>query len=189
MAIMAWSDVGISDLRVPSPERVAEAAYYDPRQRSRQNETEERRRRLYTTPKMASLFDLLFEEVDTASEIAEPVKRRLKHNLGRGLRRRTAPREQDDAPPQPHGHGAPRQATEEQTTEEQVKGDRAEKERADAEFELRAEDRILEARRIADQLRYCLAQHTETSRKVSTYLRALLVLTQPHYKPTLMIEV
>jgi len=50
-------------------------------------------------------------------------------------------------------------------------------------------DEIVEARRIASQLRYCLSQHTQTGQRVSAYLRALLVLTHGHYKPRFVIEV
>ena len=58
--------------------------------------------------------------------------------------------------------------------------------KSDSKF---SDDPVVEARRIADQLRYCLGQHTETAQKVSVYLRALLVLTHGHYKPTMVIEI
>ena len=59
----------------------------------------------------------------------------------------------------------------------------------DADEAMRNDEHVVEARLVASQLRFCLAQHTVTARKVSTYLRALLVVTHGNYKPKLVIEV
>ncbi|MBI1206538.1 MAG: hypothetical protein GC191_04520 [Azospirillum sp.] len=50
-------------------------------------------------------------------------------------------------------------------------------------------ERILEGLRIVNQLNSCLAINTEPARRVSLYLRALLILNATHHRPQMIIEV
>lgn len=210
---MAGTDLGGSGLGVPASDRVAEANFYDQRQDSRQRQNGQqgqergrkqgesegdaeglaRRRQVHANPQRSSLFDLLFDEVDATPEIEDRVKDRLKRNVRRSFRRQeAAPAPAPIAPP--HAVKPPSAADDlvhvvvpavETIDPERLIRIAAE----DTDDAARDQERVVEARLVASQLRYCLSQHTETARKVSTYLRALLVVTHGHYKPKLVIEV
>jgi hypothetical protein len=154
-----------------------------------QREHDRERRRQYKNPNRATLFDLLFEEVDNTPEIEEPVKRRLKQNVRRSFGQRSgaapATREPSTGPPPTAADDLVKvvvPARDCADTERLIRG-------AAGSDEYGADEYVVEARRIADQLRHCLSQHTETAQKVSAYLRALLVLSHGHYRPKMVIEI
>ena len=175
---MARSDFGSSGFGVPPTDRVAEASFYDQRDR----EGQDRRRRQHH----ATLIDLLFEEVEPSQE----KQQKQPHEEAPKRRARARPAAAKPAskvltasqsPPEPHPPIA---------HEPDEETDRRIRLAAEAaEDELRYDDKVREARQVSTQLRYCLSQHTETARKVSSYLHALLMITHGHYKPKLVIEV
>ena len=212
---MARSDTDTSRLEIPPSDRVtgANATGWHQPENHGQNQGQERR---YQNPNRISIFDLLFEEVDAIPEIDEPVQRRLKRHVRRNFRQQMEapptsvspvalpspslevlpahppslksspirPPTKSRAPPSPADDLVKVviptiKATDTEHLIQTVA-------RSDSKF---PDDPVVEARRIADQLRYCLGQHTETAQKVSVYLRALLVLTHGHYKPTMVIEI
>ncbi len=207
---MARSDTGTSGLGIPASERVSAvdfAGWRHPRDHDQENRENRGGHRQYQNPARASIFDLLFDEVDHTPEIEEPVKQRLKQNVRRSFRQQsgTAPEAPQAArllsakPPfpesPPHQHQPRPPPT---PADDLVKVVVPTVNAADTEKLIRGvaenddpytNEQVLEARRLADQLRYCLSQHTQTAQKVSAYLRALLVLTHGHYKPTMVIEV
>ncbi len=222
---MARADDGTSGLAIPPSDRVTGANALSWNQQGDHSQNQDRRQQ-YKNPHRASIFDLLFEEVDATPEIEEPVKRRLKQNVRRNFRQQTETPQ--TAPPRPKTPPAQASATGPSSArvpqaksppikpatpshaaevplhrpptpaDDLVKVVIPSIKATDTEHligiaadngEKSPSDQIIEARRIASQLRYCLSQHTETAQKVSAYLRALLVLTHGHYKPTLVIEV
>ena len=121
--------------------------------------------------------------------IEEPVKRRLKQNVRRSFGQRSgaapATREPSTGPPPTAADDLVKvvvPARDCADTERLIRG-------AAGSDEYGADEYVVEARRIADQLRHCLSQHTETAQKVSAYLRALLVLSHGHYRPKMVIEI
>ena len=179
---MARSDFGSSGYGVPPTDRVAEASFYDQRDR----EGQDRRRRQSARQHHATLIDLLFEEVEPAEEKQQ--KQIHEETPKRRPRARPAPAKPaskiltaSQNPPEPHP-AIPHEPDEETDRRIRLAAEAA-------EDELRYDDKVREARQVSTQLRYCLSQHTETARKVSSYLHALLMITHGHYKPKLVIEV
>jgi hypothetical protein len=212
---MARSDGDGFGFRVAAPDRVTATREYGQNRRNRQDRGHEQphqngdhedsdreagggkdgeRRRHHANPNRSTLFDLLFEEVDATPGIDELAKRRLKDNVRRSFRRRTRDPTPSTAPPTDAPH--PPTAADDLVHVVVPAEHTADTERLirlaseSVEDELHEnEQQIREARMVASQLRQCLSQHTETALKVSSYLRALLVLTHGNYKPKLVIEV
>ncbi|MEI6556813.1 MAG: hypothetical protein WCO00_00275 [Rhodospirillaceae bacterium] len=191
---MARLDRGSSGFGVPPTDRVAEASFYDQRDRDGQD----RRRRQSARPHHTTLIDLLFEEVDEPRD--QPgerpdEKQGEKQGQQQTPRQRPRPRPnfRKSARPAAAGPPAPEPRLEPHAQHplepEEVTDRRIRLAAEEAEEELRFDDKVREARHIATQLRYCLCQHTETARKVSSYLHALLMITHGQYKPKLVIEV
>ncbi len=180
---MARSDFGSSGFGVPPTERVAEVSFYD----QRDHENRDRRHRQGARPHHATLIDLLFEDIEADQTKPENNQQEQREKAPRrrsrpamtkpGSHALTASQHPTDPHPQiPHEPDA--------ETDRRV---RLAAEEADEES--RIDERIREARQVSTQLRYCLSQHTETARKVSSYLHALLMITHGSYKPKLVIEV
>ena len=169
---MARSDFGSSGYGVPPTDRVAESSFYD------QRDGQDRRRRQSARPHHATLIDLLFEEVLPVQEKRESAPKR---------RTRQAPRK--PAPSKALSLPAP-EPPPQLTHEPEAETDRRVRLAAEEdEEEWLMNEKVLEARQVATQLHYCLSQHTETGRKVSSYLHALLMINHGNYKPKLVIEV
>jgi len=178
---MARSDFGSSGFGVQPTDRVAETSFYDQRDR----ENRDRRRRQSARPHHATLIDLLFEEVEPSQERQEESPKRQPRQRPPQARPVSRTLTASQHPPEPHPEPHPQIPLEpDEETDRRVR--LAEEE---AEEELRIDEKIREARQVSTQLRYCLSQHTETARKVSSYLHALLMITHGSYKPKLVIEV
>ena len=215
MQAMARSDTDTSRLEIPPSDRVtgANATGWHQPENQGQNQGQGRR---YQNPNRISIFDLLFEEVDATPEIDELVKRRLKRNVRRNFHQQMEAPPASAPPaalPSPSLEVLPARSPSVKPSsirppvkprappspvDDLVKVVIPTIKAADTEHLIQtaaksdskfSDDPVVEARRIADQLRYCLGQHTETAQKVSVYLRALLVLTHGHYKPTMVIEI
>ena len=182
---MARSDFGSSGFGVPPTQRVGEISF-DQGERERR----ERRRRQSARPQSATLIDLLFEEI-------EPVEDRQGEKRDAPRKRRSRPRPDmastesqrstvSQLPPDDHHpdlHPQPPHEPDEDTDRRvRLASERAEE-------QVRFDEKVREARQVSTQLRYCLCQHTETARMVSSYLHALLMINYSSYKPTLVIEV
>ena len=177
---MAQSDISGSGFRVPPTDRVTASSSYDQRER----ENNDRRRRQNSRPRHATLADLLFEEVEPDSEQPQEEQRRTPRRPPRRLAAKPATAATPiaaEAHPAPH---PPIPAEPEAETDLRIRHATQE-----AEQQLRIDEALHEARQISTQLRYCLGQHTETARKVSSYLRALLMIADHGFKPHLVIEV
>ena len=174
---MDRSDFGSSGFGVPPTDRVAEASFYDQRDR----ENRDRRRRQSARPRQATLIDLLFEEIESGDEPHDDRPKRRPRSPQTAAKPASRPPAASRQPPEPHPQIP---AEPEEETDRRVRHATEE-----AEEELRIDEKIREARQVSTQLRYCLSQHTETSRKVSNYLHALLMITHGSYKPKLVIEV
>ena len=174
---MAQSDMSGSGFRVPPTDRVTASSFYDQSDR----EGRDRRRRQGSRPRHATLVDLLFEEVEPdrdspQEQHRETPRRRPRRTAAKAATVATsaaveAPHPTIPAEPEAETDLRIRHATEE------------------AEEQLRIDETLREARQVSTQLRYCLCQHTETARKVSSYLHALLMIASHGLKPHLMIEV
>lgn len=182
---MARSDYGSAGFGVAPTDRVAEASFYDQRDR----EGRERRRRQGARPHHATLIDLLFEEIEPDQEQQESPPKRQPRPRPAVTRPASRPLTAGRHPPepQPEAHPEPHPQIPHEPDEETDRRVRLAAE--EAEEELRIDEKIREARQVSTQLRYCLSQHTETARKVSSYLHALLMITHGNYKPKLVIEV
>lgn len=202
---MAQEGGGAGKVGIIAPSQVGVGGQYAEshmgllRERRREHET--------VNPRRSSLFDLLFEEVDAAEDIDLKAKQRLKQTI----RRKAARQDQPEKPPEkPPGRNAGGQAGGQETKPEGGSPsqdqpdllrvvlpaqDAAEEEAlahlaGDEDREaLEHDEKVQEARHIAEQLRYCLSQHSETARKVSVYLRAVLFLNSGDMKPRMIIEV
>ncbi|CAK0753661.1 conserved hypothetical protein [Azospirillaceae bacterium] len=196
---MAQMESGNSDSPVAPAHRTGHSSLFEEDHVGQRGE--QRRAKHYANPNFLSLFDLLFEEVDNFDGIDEPLKDKLRQSLRRSVRRRNRERghssqqesgsQQESDPQHPDRHSpSPEPVHIQQVV---VPADTVSTERL-AEIASQAEDensneQIVEARRLAEQLHYCLTQHSETSQKVATYLRALMVLNGGHYKPKMIIQV
>lgn len=165
---------------------------------------EHRQEQAVANPRRASLFDLLFDEVDAAEDIDHKAKQRLKQTI----RRKVAARRRPSAPVDEETGKKSGEKAGEKAGEETGPHDQADLLRvvlpaavpADEETlahlasdedreAVEHDQKVQQARLVAEQLRYCLTQHTETSRKVSVYLRAVLFLNSGDMRPRMIIEV
>ncbi len=176
---MARSDFGSSGFGVPPAEAVAGAVFYDQRDR----EGQDRRRRQTEQPPHSRLIDLLFDEIGPTGEKREKSPGRRRRTSGRG--RQPVVQSAGQPLPETDRRLVPPPATE----SEEVVDRRVSLAAEEDEEETLFNEKIREARHISAQLRYCLSQHTETARKVSVYLQALLMVTHADHRPRLVIEV
>lgn len=191
---MARMESGSSDTPVAPAHRTGHSSLFEEDHVG--HRSEQRRAKQYSNPSYMSLFDLLFEEVDNFKEIDEPLKDKLRQNLRQSVRRRARERAQRQQQEPDHSGGEHQPGSEPEPVVVQqlvVPSDTLSAERlaeiAAAAEEDRNNEHILEARRLADQLHYCLTQHSETAQKVATYLRALMILNGGNFKPRMIIEI
>lgn len=180
----------------PRPDdRVMPVAHVKDQPSKRSSQEKNRRRR--------QLFDILMQEVEAIPELEAPAKARLRDNL-RELARYTdqpipprpaAPTPPTQAPPQaplvtadPHRHAgsqpdshtgghAEGHAGSDDHHAEHVVAVLARPPLASGPEPLPPEA-AEESLRLAEQLRRCLSVHTDRARKISSYIQALLALTE-----------
>lgn len=136
--------------------------------------------------KRRALLDLLMEEVEALPDLPADQKAAVRRNLRDFVRTETI-RPRAVAPPGPPAAEPPPPAASGGIT---GAGDRGEPAADTAAPILRAalrypsaeeQARIEENARLEDELRRCLAQHTEAARKIATYIHALQTLEHaPH---------
>jgi len=187
----------------PLPHNVAEAAATDA-QTQRRRERESSRR--VPNPERRSLYDLLFYELEQLaptepslrhelqSELRDLVQRQLERRERRREEERRRQQEQRRHDQQPPVLPAPDGATTDQLAEVEVPDEdtfRQQQLLTLSRPESSAEERrqILAALHLAAQVRACLALNTESARRISLYLRAMMVLDSGHFRPHTIIEV
>lgn len=197
---MAEGSIGPSE-RIVRPaqgvERAGSATDRRPRPRREQQDQQDaadRRRKEPPNPRRRRVYDMLFDEVDRIGGLDDRQRARIKENIRSHVA--NAPPPPDDAPP-PDTHDPPSEGEHEEEQAERLLSD------PQAELPL-GPDHIVQAaapvhphqpismaeenRLLAEQLRLCLAQHTERARKIAVYLHLLLRLRDP-LRPTLVLDV
>ncbi|HYH39147.1 MAG TPA: hypothetical protein VD860_13055 [Azospirillum sp.] len=169
-------------------------------QRQQQQEASDRRRKEPPNPRRRRVYDLLFEEVDQLDNLSEQQRARVKENI-RNHVVGAAPSVEPPAAPPPASEELPPPGPDAAHDETHA----AEQLLSDPQAEVPVDhDRIVdvaapvhphlplteaeENRILAEQLRICLAQHTERARKLAVYLHVLLSL---HHggRPTLVLDI
>ncbi|WP_431854813.1 hypothetical protein [Azospirillum sp.] len=169
-------------------------------QRQQQQDASDRRRKEPPNPRRRRVYDLLFDEVDRLDSLSEQQRARVKENIRNHVVGAVPPVEPPAAPPPAPDEPAPPgpDAGHDETHA-------AERLLSDPQAEVPVDhDRIVnvaapvhphlplteaeENRLLAEQLRLCLAQHTERARKLAVYLHVLLSM---HHgvRPTLVLDV
>ncbi len=166
------------------------------REQQDQREAADRRKKEPLNPRRRRVYDLLFDEVDRIDGLNERQRARIKDNLRSHVAAAPPPAEP------PHA-GAPLSSTD--VPPEHDEEHAAERLLTDPHAEVPVDpDHIVQAaapvhphlslteaeenRLLAEQLRVCLAQHTERARKLAVYLHLLLRMNGVG-RPTLVLDV
>ncbi len=182
------ADSGDSDLRVHPTEMVRRPDPVSNRQ-PRRDSSEQRKKKPLANPRRRSLYDLLFDEIDRIDSLSEPQRVRIKANI-RSHVTDNAPAPQAKAPPPDHAGGG------KERTVAPLLSTPPPSPPIDEEHIVRAaapqhaalsSDEAKENRILAEQLRVCLAQHTEQARKIGAYLHLLLGTNNSQHLMTLDI--
>ncbi|CAK0751639.1 conserved hypothetical protein [uncultured Gammaproteobacteria bacterium] len=143
----------------------------------------DQRSRHHPNPHRRSLYDLLFDEVDEIDGLTEPQKQKIKHNI-RGY----FSNHQEEAEA---GTTVPPSVGLAELLEVVVPADGSLDPHQVVNMVLRSQDHAgdhRESELITEQLRLCLSLHTERARKISLYLRALLILDGQDFRPHTIVE-
>ena len=166
-----------------------------------QKEAYDRRRKEPPNPRRRRVYELLFDEVDRIDNLTEGQRARIKDNIrshvaaappAGPLPAQSSPAAPLPAQPEPHAgqdeaHADAEQLLADAQAEVPVDHDHIVRVAAPVHPHLPLSE-AEENRLLAEQLRVCLAQHTERARKLAVYLHVLLRLHDP-MRPTLVLDI
>lgn len=200
---MGDGPIGRADPYVVRPAKVVERAGSATDRRPRreqqdQKDASDRRRKEPPNPRRRRVYEMLFDEVDQIDGLSERQRTRVKENLRSHVAAAPPPPAQ---PPPAEASPPPAEASPPETDEEHV----AEQLLADPQSTVSVDhDHIVqmaapvhphlpmseaeENRILAEELRVCLAQHTERARKLAVYLHMLLRMSGT-LRPTMTLDV
>lgn len=191
---MAEGPIGRSDLYVRptnAVERSGAATDRRPRREQQdQKEASDRRRKEPPNPRRRRVYEMLFDEIDQIDSLSERQRTRVKENIRSHVAAAPPPDEPPpaEAPPPDHDeeHAAEQLLADPQAPVS-VDHDHIVHVAAPAHPHLTLTE-AEENRLLAEQLRVCLAQHTERARKLAVYLHMLLRMSGT-LRPTMMLDV
>lgn len=168
-------------------ERPGSATDRQPRRDTQQHHHPERRDKQPPNPRRRRVYDLLFDEIDRIDALSERQRARIKDNIRAHV-------VGSPPPPSPAPHPADH---DEEHAAEQLLSDPQVQVPVDHDHIVRVAAPVHptlpaaeaeENRILAEQLRVCLAQHTERARRVAVYLH-LLLGTQGGSRPHVILDV
>ncbi|WP_448192042.1 hypothetical protein [Azospirillum sp. sgz301742] len=189
---MAEGSIGPSDLTVrpaKQVERSGSATDRRPRREQQdQKEASDRRRKEPPNPRRRRVYEMLFDEVDQIDSLSVRQRTRVKENLRNHIAAAPPPPPPAETPPPEHDEeNAAEQLLSDPQTAVSVDPDHIVHAAAPAHPHLTLTE-AEENRILAEQLRVCLAQHTERARKLAVYLHMLLRMSGT-VRPTMVLDV
>jgi hypothetical protein len=165
------------------------------REQQDQKEAADRRRKEPPNPRRRRVYEMLFDEIDQIDSLSEQQRARVKDNIRSHVVAAPPPPPPEDPTPAPAE--APPPEHDEEHAAEQLLADPHAAVPVDHDqivgvaAPVHPHQTLSEAeenRLLAEQLRVCLAQHTERARKLAVYLHMLLRMSGT-LRPNMMLDV